>query len=72
MDLLDRGLVAGNRIPLNDDFRRYFEVVRQHDDKPSVENPFLPALRRPLKVTSRPCVTAHGGTTKTAVGANHQ
>ena len=44
MDLLDRGLVADNRIPLNDDltkaFRRYFEVVRQHDDKPSIENPF--------------------------------
>jgi putative restriction endonuclease len=44
MDLLDRGLITDNRIPLNDDlrraFRRYFEVVRQHDDKPSIENPF--------------------------------
>jgi len=44
MDLLDRGLVADNRIPLNDElvkaFRRHFEVVRQHDDKPSIENPF--------------------------------
>jgi putative restriction endonuclease len=44
IDLLDRGLAANNRIPLNTDlvkaFRRYFEVVRQHDDRPSIENPF--------------------------------
>jgi putative restriction endonuclease len=44
MDLLDRGLVSNNEIPLSADliksFRCYFEVVRQHDDKPSIENPF--------------------------------
>jgi putative restriction endonuclease len=44
MDLLDRALICENRIPLSPDltkaFRRYFEVVRQHDDRPSIENPF--------------------------------
>ncbi|HEY5915577.1 MAG TPA: hypothetical protein VJA21_33755 [Verrucomicrobiae bacterium] len=44
LDLLDKGRVARNEIPLNEDlaktFRRYFDVVRQRDDKPSIENPF--------------------------------
>lgn len=44
LDLLDRGLITQNAIPLSPDlvktFRRYFEVVRQGDDKPSIENPF--------------------------------
>ncbi len=44
LDLLDRGRFKHNEIPLNDDlvktFRRYFEVVRQRDDKPTIENPY--------------------------------
>jgi putative restriction endonuclease len=43
-DLLDRGLVTKNEIPLSPDlvkaFNRYFEAVRQHDDQPSIENPY--------------------------------
>lgn len=44
LDLLDRGLVTRNEFPLSSDltktFKRYFEVVRQGDDKPTIENPF--------------------------------
>ena len=44
LDLLDRGLVTRNEIPLSTDlvktFKRYFEVVRQRDDQPAIENPF--------------------------------
>jgi putative restriction endonuclease len=44
LDLLDHGVLARNEIPLSADlvktFRRYFEVVRQRDDQPTVENPF--------------------------------
>src|SRR5512138_3059906 len=44
LDLVDKGRVTHNEIPLNEDlvktFRRYFDIVRQRDDKPSIENPF--------------------------------
>jgi putative restriction endonuclease len=44
-DLLDRGLITDNKIPLSqeliDTFRRYFDVVRQQNDKPTIENPFF-------------------------------
>src|ERR1039458_127338 len=44
LDLLDRGILTNNQIPLSPDlvktFKRYFEVVRQRDDQPSIENPF--------------------------------
>lgn len=45
LDLLDRGVVAQNEFPLSPDliktFKRYFEVVRQGDDQPTIENPFF-------------------------------
>jgi putative restriction endonuclease len=44
LDLLDRGIVTTNEFPLSPDltktFKRYFEVVRQRDDQPTIENPF--------------------------------
>ena len=44
LDLLDRGLVTRNEFPLSPDltrtFRRYFDVVREGNDKPRIENPF--------------------------------
>lgn len=44
LDLLDRGHCAGNEIKLSpelvDTFKRYFNVVRQGDDRPTIENPF--------------------------------
>lgn len=45
MDLLDRGLLGENAVPLNDQlidtFKRYFEVVRRHNDRPNIQNPFF-------------------------------
>src|SRR5512132_244990 len=44
IELLDRGLIQKNEVPLTQElvetFRRYFEVVRKLDDQPSIENPF--------------------------------
>lgn len=44
LDLLDRGILTRNETPLSPElvktFRAYFEVVRQGDDKPTIENPF--------------------------------
>ena len=44
LDLFDRGFLTRNEIPLSPDlvttFQRYFEVVRQRDDQPTIENPF--------------------------------
>jgi putative restriction endonuclease len=44
LDLLDHGILTRNEIPLSPDlvktFKRYFEAVRQHDDQPTIENPF--------------------------------
>jgi len=45
IDLLDRGVIERNEIPLSDElvttFKRYFEVVRKHDDQPTIQNPFF-------------------------------
>ncbi|HOY58191.1 MAG TPA: hypothetical protein PK640_08670 [Verrucomicrobiota bacterium] len=45
IDLLDRGLLTDNAVPLSDElvatFKRYFEVVRKHNDQPTVQNPFF-------------------------------
>jgi putative restriction endonuclease len=45
IDLLDRGVIARNEVPLSDElvrtFKRYFEVVRKHDDQPTIQNPFF-------------------------------
>jgi putative restriction endonuclease len=44
IDLLDRGLIKTNAVPLSDDlvatFKSYFDTVKEADDKPSIENPF--------------------------------
>ena len=45
LDQLDRGLVTQNLFPLSDElvatFKRYFAVVQQHDDQPTIQNPFF-------------------------------
>lgn len=44
LDLLDRGLLRTNEIRLSPDlvdtFNRYFEAVRQRNDRPTIQNPF--------------------------------
>jgi len=44
IDLLDRGVIQENAVPFSDElvatFKRYFNVVKQHDDKPTIQNPF--------------------------------
>jgi putative restriction endonuclease len=45
IDLLDRKIVVGNLFPLSDElvatFKRYFAVVKKHDDQPTIQNPFF-------------------------------
>jgi len=45
IDLLDHGVVNRNEVPLSDEliatFKRYFAVVRKHNDQPSIQNPFF-------------------------------
>jgi len=45
LDLLDRGRISKNQVPLNDElvasFKRYFEVVRQPTDQPTIQNPLF-------------------------------
>jgi putative restriction endonuclease len=45
IDLLDRGIIRRNEIPLNEElvatFKRYFDVVRKLNDQPTIENPFF-------------------------------
>ncbi len=45
IDLLDRGVIKGNAVPLSDKlvetFKRYFAVVEQEDDRPTIQNPFF-------------------------------
>ncbi len=45
MDLLDRDLIVENQVPLTDElvrtFDRYFAVVAQRDDQPTIQNPFF-------------------------------
>ncbi len=44
LDLLDCGLLTKNEVPLSPDlvrvFKKYFAVVRRHNDQPAIENPF--------------------------------
>jgi len=44
IDLLNRGLIKTNAVPLSDDlvatFKSYFKIVKETDDKPTIENPF--------------------------------
>jgi len=44
IDLLDRRVITGNEVPLSDElvatFKRYFAVVRKHDDQATIQNPF--------------------------------
>jgi putative restriction endonuclease len=44
LDLFDRGILSHNQVPFSPEliktFERYFEVVAQEDDQPSIENPF--------------------------------
>ena len=43
IDLLDHGLIDRNEVPLSEElvraFRSYFDIVRQGDDQPSIQNP---------------------------------
>ena len=45
IDLLDRHVLNQNEVPLSNDligtFGRFFDVVREKDDRPSIENPFF-------------------------------
>jgi len=45
IDLLDQGVITGNQIPLSEElvatFKRYFAIVRDHDDQPTIQNPFF-------------------------------
>ncbi len=45
IDLLDRGLLFGNSVPLSAEliatFQRIFAIVRKHDDQPTIQNPFF-------------------------------
>jgi putative restriction endonuclease len=45
IDLLDRGGITRNEVPLSDElvntFKHYFSVVKRADDKPTIENPFF-------------------------------
>ncbi len=44
MDLMDRDVIRTNAVPMSqelvDTFKRYYSLVRQVDDKPTIENPF--------------------------------
>lgn len=44
LDLMDRGVLHENSVPLSEDlvatFKRYFAAVKERDDKPTIENPF--------------------------------
>jgi len=45
IDLLDRGVISRNEVPLSDElittFKRYFAVVRRENDQPTIQNPFF-------------------------------
>ena len=45
IDLLDRKIVIVNLFPLSEDlvatFKRYFAVVKKHDDQPTIQNPYF-------------------------------
>lgn len=50
--LLDRKAVAENLFPLSEElvatFKRYFTVVKRHDDQPTIQNPFFHLCVRPV------------------------
>jgi putative restriction endonuclease len=45
IDLLDRGIITGNEVPLSEElvktFKRFFAVVRRENDQPTIQNPFF-------------------------------
>ena len=45
IDLLDRGVITRNEVPLSDElvatFKRYFAVVRRENDQPTIQNPYF-------------------------------
>jgi len=45
IDLVDRGVITANQVPLSEElvrsFRRHFEVVREKDDQPTIQNPYF-------------------------------
>ena len=45
IDLMNRGIINQNQVALSEElvatFKHYFEVVRSHDDKPTIQNPFF-------------------------------
>jgi putative restriction endonuclease len=45
IDLLDRGVIRENAVPLSKEltevFKRYLAVVRKSDDQPTIQNPFV-------------------------------
>jgi putative restriction endonuclease len=45
IDLLDRGVITRNEVPLSDElvatFKPYFAVVRRENDQPTIQNPFF-------------------------------
>ena len=45
IDLLDRRVITSNEVPLSEElvttFKRYFAVVRKHDDRPTIQNLFF-------------------------------
>ena len=45
IDLLDRGVISRNEVPLSDElvatFKRYFAVVCRENDQPTIQNPFF-------------------------------
>lgn len=45
IDLLDRGVITCNEVPLSEElvttFKRYFAVVRKENDQPTIQNPFF-------------------------------
>lgn len=45
IDLLDRGVITRNEVPLSDElvatFKRFFAVVRKHNDQPTIQNPLF-------------------------------
>jgi putative restriction endonuclease len=45
IDLLDRGFITRNEVPLSGErvatFKRYFAVVRRENDQPTIQNPFF-------------------------------
>jgi putative restriction endonuclease len=86
-DLLDHGLLKKNEIPPSPDlvktFQRYFEVVRQCDDQPSIENPFyhlssdgfwhlVPKLGELGQLRSNKLTGMHGPTAGQTQGYNRQ